>query len=303
MRCVIDEFRKIEITKYFIILTVLLLIGNMVLGFLYHNSELDSTEALKREKQSCIEARELATKYDDEYKMANYLDEQIELISYSIKHGTPYQQLSIASNFVKNGMLENVVVIIVIIIAYNLIEVERESRTWKNLIIFNKFNRNKILLRKKLATIISIVVAIALFIIMAFAFGFIRYKAWGNVQAVYSNGAVITKNYNSEIFSVIVSIIVKCFIYSEAAFCISFLSEKSRVYIIVPVILLLFEKTIYSFLCNFKWNKVLPYYHLNILENVSYHMNQEVVIALIYILIFAVLLELIGFVSVRKISD
>jgi hypothetical protein len=303
MKCILDEWKKIGAIKYFGILIVALLLGNIVIGFLYHNSEGDSVENLQKEKQSYIEMMQIADVSNDEEDIVNKCEEQIALIDYSIEKGVPYQQLGIVSNFVKNGMLENIVVIMVIIMSYNLIMVESENKTWKNLLILNKLNSKKILLRKKAAVGIGILGAIVLFTGIALLFGMIRYGNWGNIQVLYDNGTVTTTNYNSEVINVCISIVMKCLVYAGFAGLMAILFHKTKMGIIVPIILLLMEGNIYSFLSYFKWDVILPFKHMNVLEHITYFRAKEIVIAFIYLVVCFIVMEITSFFSLRKITN
>ncbi len=291
-----DELKKINSVSTVIAILVFIFIGNIVITFFYHDSSFSSKKALYDERDMYAETLETYREgIEDEYDMKDICIKKIAIIDYCIENNIPYQQLSVISNLSKNVLLINFIIIFMLLLVYNLISVEYSNGTWKYLIILNKGNYKRIMLKKKLAVYTIILGVTFIFLVSAIIYGSVVYKEWSNVVIDYINGKIIVTTYTSEIINMIIGLLVRGIVYGSLTFLLAVILKEKKIGIIGMVLLVLFENTIYTFLDNFKVSVVLPYRYLYILENVSDYQALIVGKAVIYIIVFLVLLNLLTY--------
>lgn len=299
MRCIRHELKKINIIKFIVALLIFLTVGNIAIGFLYNEKQFSSQKALMQERNIYVEAKENIDQ-EDSYGIEDICDEEIAKIDYCMDNDIPYKQLSVASNLVKNGLFVSIITIFIMMIVYNIVAVEDENNTWKNLLIINKINYKRIYVRKKNAGLLAALGIVIIFIGFVLLFGTIRYHSWGNVNLLYQDGKIVLGKYNNEIINMIICLIVKGIVYSSIAFLIACITKKSRIAIVIPIVLLMFESTIKSVLEQFKIANILPFKYMNILENVSSFGMKEIVLAMIYMLVLLICMDIGSYYAIRN---
>lgn len=299
MRCLRHELKKINIIKFIVALLIFLTVGNIAIGFLYNEKQFSSQKALMQERNIYVEAKENIDQ-EDSYGIEDICDEEIAKIDYCMDNDIPYKQLSVASNLVKNGLFVSIITIFIMMIVYNIVAVEDENNTWKNLLIINKINYKRIHVRKKIAGLLAALGIVIIFIGFVLLFGTIRYHSWGNVNLLYQDGKIVLGKYNNEIINMIICLIVKGIVYSSIAFLIACMTKKSRIAIVIPIVLLMFESTIKSVLEQFKISNILPFKYMNILENVSSFGMKEIVLAMIYMLVLLICMDIGSYYAIRN---
>lgn len=299
MRCIRHELKKINIIKFIVALLIFLTVGNIAIGFLYNEKQFSSQKALMQERNIYVEAKENIDQ-EDSYGIEDICDEEIAKIDYCMDNDIPYKQLSVASNLVKNGLFVSIITIFIMMIVYNIVAVEDENNTWKNLLIINKINYKRIHVRKKIAGLLAALGIVIIFIAFVLLFGTIRYHSWGNVNLLYQDGKIVLGKYNNEIINMIICLIVKGIVYSSIAFLIACMTKKSRIAIVIPIVLLMFESTIKSVLEQFKISNILPFKYMNILENVSSFGMKEIVLAMIYMLVLLICMDIGSYYAIRN---
>lgn len=299
MRCLRHELKKINIIKFIVALLIFLTVGNIAIGFLYNEKQFSSQKALMQERNIYVEAKENIDQ-EDSYGIEDICDEEIAKIDYCMDNDIPYKQLSVASNLVKNGLFVSIITIFIMMIVYNIVAVEDENNTWKNLLIINKINYKRIHVRKKIAGLLAALGIVIIFIAFVLLFGTIRYHSWGNVNLLYQDGKIVLGKYNNEIINMIICLIVKGIVYSSIAFLIACMTKKSRIAIVIPIVLLMFESTIKSVLEQFKISNILPFKYMNILENVSSFGMKEIVLAMIYMLVLLICMDIGSYYAIRN---
>lgn len=299
MRCIRHELKKINIIKFIVALLIFLTVGNIAIGFLYNEKQFSSQKALMQERNIYVEAKENIDQ-EDSYGIEDICDEEIAKIDYCMDNDIPYKQLSVASNLVKNGLFVSIITIFIMMIVYNIVAVEDENNTWKNLLIINKINYKRIHVRKKIAGFLAALGIVIIFIGFVLLFGTIRYHSWGNVNLLYQDGKIVLGKYNNEIINMIICLIVKGIVYSSIAFLIACMTKKSRIAIVIPIVLLMFESTIKSVLEQFKISNILPFKYMNILENVSSFGMKEIVLAMIYMLVLLICMDIGSYYAIRN---
>lgn len=299
MRCLRHELKKINIIKFIVALLIFLTVGNIAIGFLYNEKQFSSQKALMQERNIYVEAKENIDQ-EDSYGIEDICDEEIAKIDYCMDNDIPYKQLSVASNLVKNGLFVSIITIFIMMIVYNIVAVEDENNTWKNLLIINKINYKRIYVRKKIAGLLAALGIVIIFIGFVLLFGTIRYHSWGNVNLLYQDGKIVLGKYNNEIINMIICLIVKGIVYSSIAFLIACITKKSRIAIVIPIVLLMFESTIKSVLEQFKIANILPFKYMNILENVSSFGMKEIVLAMIYMLVLLICMDIGSYYAIRN---
>ena len=301
MRGIRDELKKINSVGTIIAMILFLFIGNIVITFLYHESSFRSKEALYDERELYATTLETYKEdSEDEYDIKNICIEKIAIIDYCIENDIPYQQLSVVSNLSKNALLVNFVVIFMLLLIYSLVAVEYSNGTWKYLVILNKGNYKKIMVKKKLASYLILSGLSVIFLVSVIIYGMVVYRDWYHVSLDFINGKVVTATYQGEVINMIAGLFTKGIVYGSLTFLLAVILKEKKIGMIGIVLLVLFENTIYSFLNNFKISIVLPYRHLHILENISGYEPGIVGGAVIYIAVFLVLINLLIYRFLKK---
>lgn len=301
MREIKNEWKKINSVGTILALVIFILIGNVIITFLYHESVFVSKKALEEERelyQSALETCEEGQ--EDAYKIKDICMEKIAIIDYSIANDIPYQQLSVVSNLGKNILLVNFVVIFMMLLIYSMVSVEYTNGTWKYLVILTKGNYKKIMAKKKLASCTVVVGLALIFFVVAALYGIVVYKDWSHVSLEFVNGKVITGTYNSAVLNVAASVFTKGIVYGSLTFLAATVLKEKKIGIIGIVLMILFENSIYDFLNNFKISHILPYRYMHILENAGEYEGVVIGEAIVYIAVFLVIINLFTYYFWKK---
>ena len=299
MRALLYEYKKNKVCPYIIFAVLILLVGNVIIGFLYHDSTFGNRDRLEEERQFFVTALEEAGEDADVF-IQETCEEKISIISYCIEHDIPYGQLSIYSNFVKNNMLLGLIICLIALVSYNFVAVEDENGTWKNLILASKGRLDKIYFRKKIAAVLAVILVNLIFILVAFLYGAIRYGNWNDVNISYAEGQIILSSYSNQIQNVIISGMVRGTVYSSLAFLIACSFRRSKIALISLIVLTLGESTINNFLNNFKISKFLPFHYLEILENFHDYPVKTQIIAMIYVAFMLAIFHVVSYTIIKR---
>ena len=279
MNSIFDELKKISFVKILIVLIIVLVLGNFVINLLYNDNRYDSLKFLEEERENYIEMKNTIGDIEEELDINEMCDENIAIINYCIENEIPYQQLSIAGNLEKNTLLIGLIIIILIYITYCIVNVEDECCTWKNIYILNKMDSKRIVLKKKMTQYATMLLSVFLFYAIAFIFGMIMYGDWNNIKLEYINGIVIEGNYNNELINILPNFLFRSIFYTELTFCLTCIFKKSKVALIIPILVVLFEKNIGDLLKIMKIDSIFPIKYLQIVNEVTANTTKEIIIA------------------------
>lgn len=302
MNSIFDELKKISFVKILIVLIIVLVLGNFVINLLYNDNRYDSLQLLEEEKENYIEMKNTIGDIEEELNINEMCDENIAIINYCIENEIPYQQLSIAGNLEKNTLLIGLIIIIIIYITYSIVNVEDECCTWKNIYILNKTDSKRIVLKKKMTQYATMLLSVFLFYAIAFIFGMIMYGDWNNIKLEYINGIVVEGNYNNELINILPNFLFRSIFYTELTFCLTCILKKSKVALIIPILVVLFEKNIGDLLKIMKIDSIFPIKYLQIVNEVTANTTKEIIIAISYIIVTAIILSILSVIGVKKIK-
>lgn len=301
IRGIKDEFKKIRAWKYLLLLSMVLLVGNIIISILFNDDGLSSKEALLKEKQSYEEIIREMSNEGDAYGINEGCEEQIALIDYNLEHGSfYYQRLSVVSNLAKNKNLITILLVFLILLSGACVSVENDNDTWKNLIVLKKGKRKDIYINKKVAYFYFVGIAIGIFLIVALGYGIFRYGGFENIKLVYIGGDVKKGTYTGDIIDLLVSIVVKAIVYGGITFYLV-LRHGKVLGTVIPTLMLLAEGMIEMFFQRYSIGKYLPFRQMYILENITGQSIGEILVALIYLTIIMGLIDFAAYVRMKKI--
>lgn len=301
MKYLVNECKKsISIVGVVAMLTFLLF-GNMFIYMLYDNNGADWRANAASEKEYYVEAlKQVESQGEDELGIASTCVEQMSIIDYSLANDIPYQSVSVFENISKNSILANFVVIIISLVAYNLICVEFSNDTWKNVVIFNSGNYKKILAKKRMASYVAMFGMILMFMLVAILFGAVVYKDWSNIVLEYRNGTIIESTYNNDIVDMAAGLVVRGCFYSGLAFLLASLFKDKKIGVVVLVLLVIFESSIYELIRKFNISDFLPFNNLNVLMNVTDYTATAIVGATAIVVAYVVLMEMGAYYALKR---
>ncbi|MDD5866349.1 MAG: hypothetical protein PUC75_01720 [Lachnospiraceae bacterium] len=295
------EVRKINLWKYIIALVVLVIVGNIGISLLYHQDEFSHKAAMEAEKNNYQEAYD-SIGNNDELGVARICEQEIAIINYSIQHHIPYKRLTVLGNLAMNKYLINLVVLILAICSYDLVAVENENNTWKNIIVATHNNIKQIFVRKKIVEWIVILEGLCIFLFLAIMFGVVRYSDWTNVTVTYLNGQIITGSYNQQIVSMIIKTFVKGLVYADLSFLLACRFKKSRIVLIFVIILIFFDDTIVKLLQDLSFERFFPFKHLFILENIYDYKLIDICVAITYFISMILAFSFFSYQAIKKVT-
>ena len=299
MISVINELRKMKIGRVYIAMLIFFVFGNIFISFLYHDNSFQSHEALENERNMYVETL-ASIENEDEYNLKNICEEKIAIINYCIDNNIPYQQLSVPGNLAKNAVAENLAILFIVLLINNLVSVEYHNDTWKNIFLLTNRNGKIVLLKKKITELAIIIGVIVSFLGVAVVFGVIVYRDWTNITIDYVNGAIMTSTYTHEIINMVVSLLVRAFIYGGISFITAVICKEKTVTVIIITVLVLFEKPIYEFLKILKFSYLLPFDYMHILENVCDYERSIAVKAILYVFLLLIIMNMVLVYSFNK---
>ena len=116
------------------------------------------------------------------------------------------------------------------------------------------------------------------------------------------NGIVIEGNYNNELINILPSFLFRSIFYTELTFCLTCIFKKSKVALIIPILVVLFEKNIGDLLKIMKIDSIFPIKYLQIVNEVTANTAKEIIIAVSYIIVTTIILSILSVIGVKKIK-
>lgn len=301
MRYLRNELKKSISIIEILAMLVFLIVGNWFIYLLYENKETDWRVHAISEKEYYVEAlKQIETQGEDELGITKICVEEIAIIDYALENDIPYKKLSVFENISKNNILTNFIVIMISLMAYNIICVEFNNDTWKNVVIFNSSNYKKIFLRKKMVSHIITIGMIGVFVAVAILFGAMVYRNWSNVILYYSNGIVNEGTYNNDIINMLTGVFIRGCVYSSLAFLFAALFKEKKGGIVVLVLIIIFENTIHELTNEMSISTYLPFRNINVLLNITDYKISEIIGAVSVIFVYVVLIEIGAYYALKK---
>ncbi len=302
MISIVDELKKIQFCKTLILIILFLILGNVVIQFLYNDSSYSSLENLQNERNTYISMKNIIDE-EDRNEVETLCDKQIAIIDYSIENNIPYQQLTVVSNLVKNEYIINFIIIIIMFCVYSLITIEDENKTWKNLCVLHKGKYVKSLTNKIIAQYVIVIIMFVMITFVALIYGMIIYGNANNIKLIYDNGTIIRDNYNNDIVNIFIGSIIRSCFYSTITYMLACLTKRNKLALVLSIIIFVFEKQIASLfeLLHIEW--IMPIKHLGVLEEMARSGISNVIISSIYIVTVIIMMYIISFLCVGKVKS